>query len=212
MVTPTTAQAHPRIYATYAAFTQQDFLLREVTMTAEQLQAGISTDVLKRSVIDDDLFQLASPASRRSTLTVTRRRLTGTTPTLLDFLADGSLDLRRLTNLYLILLQHRLLREFVAEVLLEAVRTFSYRLTPSDLNTFIHVKASQMPEVAAWSPATRAKARSRLISLSQAGGLLTTATPGWRVELQDVPRALREELTLAGRQSFLPLLLDHEVL
>ncbi len=36
---------------------------------------------------------------------------------MLTLLSEGSLELRRLTNAYLILLKHRLLREFIAEVM-----------------------------------------------------------------------------------------------
>ena len=55
----------------------------------------------------------------------------------------GNPDTRRLTILFLILREHRLLRELIAEVLLDKIKGFDYVVTPGDLRTFFEGKRDQ---------------------------------------------------------------------
>lgn len=203
---------HPPIRRTYAAFTNQGFLLREVSCTAELLQSNATETDVRREVVENDLYQLASKASRKTSVNAVLRRLEAVPPSLLEFLAHGSLDLRRLTNLYLILLQHRLLREFVAEVVLEALSRFAYQVPNTEVSAFMTHKRNQVPEIDNWSEATLGKARSNLVNICVSAGLLHREAGGWSIQPQSVPASLRQELTDAERQKFLRLLLDPEVI
>ncbi len=58
-------QRHPPVQQTYAAYTQQGFLLREVGLVAERLLAGVTETELKQEVLEGDLFQLASTPTER---------------------------------------------------------------------------------------------------------------------------------------------------
>lgn len=207
-----TIEKHPPVQQTYAAYTQQGFLLREVGLVAERLIAGIPEAELKQEVLEDDLFQLASAASRKTALMAIRRRLEGVPISLLTLLSEGSLDLRRLTNTYLILLKHRLLREFIAEVILEAASRLSYTVPQAEVNAFMVYKRNQVPEIEGWSEATVGKVRSSLVNLCVNAGLLERVASGWSIQTQHVPAALREELAGAQRQRFLRLLLDPEAI
>jgi hypothetical protein len=207
-----TALMHPPVQQRYLARTNQGFLLREVSLVAERLLAGATKDELSRDVVAADLFQLPSVESRKTTLQAVRKRLEGVPLPLLAFLDEGSLDLRRLTNLYLILLQNRLLREFIAEVVLEALSRFAYTVPPSEVNAFMVHKRNQVPEIDAWSEATLEKARSNLVNLCVSAGLLQKVKGDLSVQPQSVPPALREELASAQRQEFLRLLLASEAI
>jgi hypothetical protein len=187
----------------YAAHTQQGFLLREVTFVASRMNEGETPEAIRREVMDDDAFQLPSRASRTTALTAVTARLNGVTPTLLGFLAEGSHDLRRLSNFYLILVHHRLLRDFVAEVLLEALSRMDATVTAGDIRAFMVYKRDQVPEIASWSEATADKARSSLVNVCVHAGLLEKAGKNWIVRPQYVPQALREELIQAGRPHYL---------
>ena len=209
------ATEHPAVRQTYAAYTNQGFLLREVSAVAALRLQGMDNDKLRVRVQRDDLFQLASSSSRKTILSAALKRLEGAPPELLTFLAEGSLDLRRLTNLYLFLLQHRLLREFIAEVVLEELRRFSRNVPPAEIGSFMQHKVEQVQEVAGWSEATRKKSRSNLIAVCAQADLLgagsvITGSAGLLIQPQVIPPPLRSELTHAGRREFLTLLLDQE--
>lgn len=203
---------HPSVATAYAAYTNQGFLLREAGLVAKLLLADMSREAILHEVVEGDLFQLAAVASRRTTLQVLLRRFEGAPASLLTQLSEGVPELRRLTNLYLIFLKHRLLREFVAEVLLDAASRLSYVVTKGDVNAFMVFKRSQVDELQGWSEATVGKAQSNLVNLCINAGILEKESAGLIVQLQSVPASLRDELEAAGRQNFRRLLLDQAVL
>lgn len=203
---------HPKVQLSYLAQTNQGFLLREANLIANLMLENATKDELKRYVVDDDLFQLASVASRKTALQTILKRLSKTPPILLEFLAAGEPELQRLTNLYLILLQHRLLREFIAEVALESLSRFSYLIPLTEVKAFMAYKRSQVPVVETWSAATTDKSRSNLVNTCVSAGLLQREATALRTQPQSVPPPLKRELTAASRESFLLLLLDAEAI
>ena len=207
----TQTRGHPPVVTRYAAFSNQGFLLREVGLVASLLLTGASVQTVKTEVLEQDLFQLASPSSRQTLLTAVTSRLGGVDETLLGFLADGGLVLRRLTNLYLVLLRHRLLREFVAEVLQEELLRFRSELARAEVNSFFQRKRVQETVVGGWSPQTLAKSRSNIVTICADAGLLERVPPDRQIIVpQLVPQTLRASLKQAGREAFLPLLLSGE--
>ncbi len=207
-----TTSKHPPIQQGYTARTNQGFLLHEASLIAERLLAGATKEALRREVMENDLFQLAATPSRKTALQAVQTRLERASPELLTFLSEGSLDLRRLTNLYLILLQHRLLREFIAEVVLEALESFSYALLPSDVSAFMVRKRSQVPVIESWSETTLSKSRTNLVNICVSAGLLQRGKGKLSILPQQLPPALREVLVSHQREGFLRLLLDSEVI
>lgn len=203
---------HPPIRQNYAAFTNQGFLQREVGVVAERLLDGATEKEIQREILEHDLFQLPSSKSRQTIVRAVLKRLDNVPTSLLEHLAYGSLDLRRLTNLYLLLLQHRLLREFVAEVILEAFSRFNYLVPLTEINAFITCKRSQVLEIDGWSEATLGKSRSNLVNICVSAGLLRKEGDGWSIQPQSVPPSLRQELIEAERQKLLHLLLDPEAI
>lgn len=204
--------SHPPIQTTYIAYTNRGFLLHETTTTAELRLHGASVKDVRRRAAEDDLFQLSSRASRKTVAWAVLKRLENADLSLLALLAEGGLETKRLTTFYLILLEHPLLRDFMTEVVIDAVRRFARVVTTADVNAFINRKTEQVPAVSAWSEATLAKARSTLIALCDRAGLLKEDERALLIEPQLVPQALRDELERAGRREFLALLLDQGVM
>jgi hypothetical protein len=202
---------HPPVRSRYAAHTNQGFLLREVTVAAEMLLTGSDTAAVLRAVRDDDLFQLRTDKSRQTIGAAVMARLEGIEEPLLALLAEGSAEVKRLTNLYLILLQHRLLRELIAEVFIDARRRLATAITGAEINAFLEQKRGQEATVAGWSEETLQKSRSNMLNVCVAAGLLEELDrKAFALQPQWVPRSLRDELAAADRGAFLPLLLDSE--
>jgi hypothetical protein len=201
--------AHPPVHDRYAAFTNQGFLLREVIIAAGRRTAGEGANDLLRAIRADDLFQLRAIQSRETIGAAVVNRLAGVDGSLLTLLAEGSADVQRCANFYLILLQHRLLRELIAEVLIDARKRLATSVTSADVSAFFTQKRTTEPAVAGWSEATLQKARSNMLRICVAAGVLGALKHGaFALHPQWVPTPLRDELTNAGREAFLPLLLD----
>lgn len=203
---------HPKILEDYAAFTNQGFLLHEVTLAAAlQLQGASSADLI-RAVVKDNCFQLRSEASRKTYLRTVQSRLQGVGGGLLSLLTDADLLTRRLTNLYLLLLNHRLLREFIHEVLWLELRRLQTRLLREQIERFFVAQQQLNPVVAGWSEATVQKCRSNIVRICQDAWLLTDGQGARYIQPQQLPTALRSELQAAERQAFFKLLLDQRAL
>ncbi len=111
----------------------------------------------------EDLFQLRSQVSRERTLQTVLRRLQQVTEIYIQLIATGNPDIRRLTVLFLILQEDRLLREFIIEVLLDKIKGFDRLVTPTDLRTFFEEKRVRSSTVAAWSESTYKKVTSKAL-------------------------------------------------
>lgn len=202
------ARRHPAPSTTYAAYTNQGFLLHEMSFTAKRLLAGASLMEVAQQVTEQNAFQLRSAASRKTIFSAVAQRLEHAGEELLSFLAGQEPELKRLTNLYLILLKHRLLREFVAEVLHEELLQFSTTLHRGRVQGFFERKRVQESKVGSWSEQTREKAKANILTVCSDAGLLQPQGASFVIVAQLVPSRLRLALEAAGREAYLPLLLD----
>ena len=204
---------HPALRVTYSALTNQGFLLRETVEAASRLAAGAQAEDVLKQVKEHDLFQLRTVKSRQTIGNAVLTRLDGVPPRLLRLLVDGGSDVQRLTNLYLILVQHRLLREFLLEVVHDALRRLATVVTMDEVNVFIEHKREQHAAVGSWSDQTLQKARSNMLNVCASADLLTRVDrASYAVKAQWVPKVLRDELKAVDREVFLRMLLDSETL
>lgn len=201
---------HPDVRSEYAAFTNQGLQTHEVSQVAELLLAGASKEQLRHAIVEENRFQLRSEASRKTYFKTVTSRLEQAGDSLLRLLLDADFSTRRLTNLYLLLLQHRLLREFIAELVLDELAALRKHLDRSRLAQYMSEKRHN-PVIADWSDATLQKSTSNLLRICKEAGLLDDQESQLHICLQFVPAALRRELQAANRQAYLKLLLDVEV-
>ncbi len=94
----------------YIARTNNAFILTETVQVAQLMHQGATLDEIRRQVIVEDLFQLRSLTSRRRVLNTVLQRLQKVDSSYIKLLAISNIDIRRLTNLLLILRSDRLLR------------------------------------------------------------------------------------------------------
>lgn len=194
----------------YAARTNHAFMLTESVMIAQLICQGETEATLKQKVFVEDLFQIRSHTSRERTLQNLLKRLHGVPHIYLELLADGSLDVRRLTNLFLILRENRLLCELIDQVLLEKLQHFDVIVKAVDLRSFFETKREQIPNLARWSDSTYQKVVSSTVSILVQAGLLRASKPRGSYEIRSVPvpTVLREQLLADGYSHYLKLLLN----
>ena len=198
-----------KLEQSYAAHSNQGFLLQETSQLAALLLAQEDPVRVRELVMHDNLLQLRAQASRKTTYSVVMARLEGVPDMLLELLVSGSVDSRRLTNFYLILLKHRLLREFMVEVVVAQQQRLLNHINEADIRTFFSRTQDREPDVAAWSPATYQKAQSNLLKLVTSADLLVKVSrTTWAIQAGFVPAALRESITQLGHRPLLTLMLD----
>ncbi|ODG99409.1 hypothetical protein A4S05_37900 [Nostoc sp. KVJ20] len=194
----------------YAARTNHAFVLTETLRVAELMYQGATQEDIRQRVLVEDLFQLRSQVSRERALQTVLKRLEQVAEEYIQLIATGNPDTRRFTILFLILREHRLLRELIAEVLLDKIKGFDYVVTTADLRTFFEGKRDQNSTVAAWSDSTYKKAASNTLLVLVNAGLLQPTSPrgNYQIRSVPVPSALRQQLLADGLAHYLTLMLD----
>ena len=194
----------------YAARTNHAFVLTETVTVAELMHQGATADDIRRQVLVEDLFQLRSQVSRERALQTILKRLYQVPETYVHLIATGNIDIRRYTILFLILREHRLLRELVAEILLDKIKAFDYVLTAADLRTFFEGKREPSATVAAWSDSTYKKVMSSTVKVLVNAGLLqpTPQRGNYEIRSLPVPSVLRQQLLNDAFGHYLALMLD----
>ncbi|AFY89305.1 MULTISPECIES: DUF1819 family protein [Chroococcidiopsis] len=195
---------------TYAARTSHAFVLTETATVAQLIHQGVTQEQIRTQVLVEDLFGLRSQVSRARALQTILKRLGQTTEAYIQFIATGNPDIRRLTILFLILREDRLLREFIAEVLLDKIKGCDRLVTPADLRTFFETKRDSCSAVAAWSESTYKKVASNTLLVLVNAGLLQPTSPkgNYQIRAVPIPSALRQQLLADGLGYYLSLMLD----
>ena len=80
-----------------------------------------------------------------------------------------------------------MLRELIAEVLLDKIKAFDYVVTAADLRIFFEAKREQNERVAAWSDSTYKKVVSNTIKVLVSAGLLQPISIRGSYEIRAVP-------------------------
>lgn len=197
----------------YKAQTKHVFPLTEIVEVAKLLVEGKSHEYIRQQVLEEDIFELRSHTSREGALRVIFRRLEQIPYQYIELLATGNSDTKRFTLLFLVLREHRLLRELVAEVLIEKLKALNSTVTATDLRAFFETKREQEVMLAQWSDSTFQKAMSNtVLVLVRAGLLYPLKGKGKRgsYEIRAVPSpvALRQQMVIDGYEPYLMLMLD----
>ena len=194
----------------YKAQTKHVFPLAETVSVAQLLMQGHSKADIRQKVLEEDLFELRSPASRAGALQIIFRRLEKVPQEYIELLANGNSDTKRSALLFLVLREHRLLRELIAEVLLEKLRGLTPVITAADLKAFFDTRREQESALLEWSDSTFQKATSNtLLVLTRAGLLQPLQTKGsYEIRAVPTPAALRQQLVVDGYEQYLTLMLN----
>jgi Putative inner membrane protein (DUF1819) len=194
----------------YADRTNHAFALTETVTVAELIYQGATEDDIRHQILVEDLFQLRSQVSREGALQTILKRLHQVPEIYVKLIATGNIDIRRYTILFLILREHRLLRELVAQMLLDKIKAFDYVVTAADLRTFFEGKREQSATVAAWSDSTYKKVISSTVRVLVNAELLQPTSQRGNYEIRSIPipSVLRQQLLNDGFGHYLALMLD----
>jgi Putative inner membrane protein (DUF1819) len=194
----------------YKSYTNFPFLLREVSLVAQLLGEGFSFEQIKLQIIDQDILQIRSKASRKGALRTVEHLLKNIPQEYIQILAAGNGDMRRYTLLFLTLRINRLLREVVSEVLLDKLKSLDSSLDRKILEAFFHLKYEQETTINQWSKSTYQKVCSNMVLVLVRSGLLmpTKNKDIYEIQSTPVPIQLRKQLQNDGLELYLKLMLN----
>jgi hypothetical protein len=200
---------HPNVTEKYSAGTSLAFALRE-TQTVANIVRTSNAHEAKRAIIEDDVLGVRRKESRITYAREILNRLHGADNDLLDFL-NGSAPLARQTNLYLILLHRRLLREFTKTQVVDAIAATGNRLPEKAIVTYKRELQSH-PIIGNWAQRTINRSASNVVTILVHAGILERikGTRDYKILPQWIEPELRDALITAGHEEYLELLLDAE--
>ena len=189
---------HTALYAVFCT------LLRILSAGFCQSRTPCLSEILSR-VYDDNLFQYPTQREIKSKCRACLKRVAQIKgmPRMMEALAEGLAADGRLAALIALMLQNRLVAEFMVGVVGEKYRTLDYSLTRKDMNLFLMRLAEQDENVAGWSEQTVKRIRGVLHRcLTETGYLDDMRTEKLNPVL--LPMEMENELRENGLRAFLP--------
>jgi len=165
----------------------------------------MADDQILKEIWDHNLYQYNGRKELLARARVILRRLDTLSPDLLDTVANGPLDLARLTVLYSTVKSNRLMADFIYQVYLPNARMADGRIERSDVDEFFRMLTEQDGTVSSWSESTIAKLKQILVRiLSEVGLVVSPRDP--RITRPLVTEAYRTALEAAGDGLFAQIL------
>ena len=138
--------------------TGNGFLFREIRIIAGLICGGMSPREAEERAIKDNMFQYPTERSLRKTANCCQRRLAALgSERLAGIIAGGAITEAKQVNLYAIMKENRLVREFMISVIGEKYRTRDGDFSKRDINAFFFDLRRQDERVARWSDSTVTK-------------------------------------------------------
>ncbi|MBN2327415.1 MAG: DUF1819 family protein [Candidatus Omnitrophica bacterium] len=137
-----------------ASLTGNPFLFFETRVTAKLLLGGIVKKEILADIIQSNLFQYKNTKSIPKRFNAIYKRISALDSSLLETLADGSLEEAKIINLLAVARSDRLFREFIAETINDPLNRYKKNLTRLDFERFFKFKRETIPEVQKWSDQT----------------------------------------------------------
>src|SRR5690625_4374860 len=127
------------------------FLLFELKQVIKLKQMGLSSQDIRKKVINENIFQFENKGRINRALPSVMRRAETIDATLATLMLDGSVEMGKAINLYAIMKTDILFFEFMDEVIREKLQNNECFIEKKDINLFFMTKSEQSDKVASWS-------------------------------------------------------------
>ena len=156
------------------SLTSEHFLFHETRIVASLWQSGFNEQVILDQVYTDNLFQYPTEKEIRKKCHASLRRIKCIEhiPFLLNTLADGGYLEARQAALIALMLQNRLVADFMLEVIGAKYRSMDMTLTVKDINLFFDHLREKDETVSGWSDSTVSRIKSVLRNILRETGYL----------------------------------------
>ena len=133
------------------------FLFYEIKQVVKLMEQGLAEKEIKLKIKEENLFQHKKTSSVTRALPTVYRRASLLNEELKKIILEDSLDNGRLINLYAIMEEDLLFKEFMLEVIKEKYQSNNLFLERKDINSFFTEKAEQNIRFAKYTEGTTTK-------------------------------------------------------
>lgn len=161
-----------------ATLTGASFLLYELKQVLKLKRENLSDSIIKRKVIDENVFDYQATPSLKRIVPSVLRRANVLDVYLQELVLNSPLEVGKIINLYAIMKTDKLFFEFMNELIREKLNTNNYLLEKKDLNIFFITKAEQNEKIANWTELTINKLKQVYIKLLYEAGVLRDKKTG----------------------------------
>jgi hypothetical protein len=148
------------------------FLLFELKQVVKLKQLGYSNLDIRNKVKEENLFQFSNKGRINRALPSVMKRAEVINHFLGTLMAEGTLEMSKVINLYAIMKTDLLFYEFMEEVISEKLHNNDYLIEKKDINVFFTAKSEQNEKVASWSDINLEKLKRAYMQVLFESGLL----------------------------------------
>ena len=147
-----------------ASLTREQFLFKEMRVTARLMETGMSDAEVVQHIIEDNAFQYPSSKSYKQMADVCLKRLRNMgDDALITAVAKQPAEEARQICLYALMKQNKLVWEFMLAVIGEKYRQQNLHFSKRDINEYFFQIREQDEAVAKWSDSTFNRLRNILL-------------------------------------------------
>lgn len=179
------------------------FWLQESRKTAYYIAEGYDKEYIKSIAWKENIYQVKAEYRAYEVLNGTYRRVVRLPEEVLKALATSDVETARVINLVAVLMDCRLLYEFLHEVYAEKIRLGEKEITDRDLNLFFSDKAAQSEVVASWTEVVVKKLKQCLTRMMFEAGLLDRSKKPRNLKILHVDYRTEELLVKNGLEIYL---------
>ena len=155
--------AAPREYN--GGITREQFLFFETKQVAKLKSEGYTNEEILKISFDENILQMKTEKSIKILTQACIRRLDNCGQELCEVIANSSPDIAKQANLYAMMLQNRIVWDFMLNIIAEKYKSNNFSFSKKDINLFLSELASQNEQINTWSESTLTKIRSVLIKI-----------------------------------------------
>jgi len=180
------------------------FLFYEIKQVVELINNGLTEKEIKSKVIDENLFQHKKISSVTRALPTVYRRANLLSESLRRILLEDSIDNGKLINLYAIMEEDLLFKEFMMEIIGEKYKTNNLFLERKDINGFFTQKREQNEGFSKFKEGTINKLRQVYLKILIDAGIMIDLKSGELNRILIDPH-VREILEISNGKYFIEI-------
>ena len=149
-----------------ATLTREQFLFHEMRTIANLMLDGKTDNEIIEIVYEDNLLQYPTEVmTKRMTRDCLKRIHLLNDERLVDIIANGASDSAKQVCLYAMMIQYRVINEFMINVIGEKYRTKDFSFSKKDVNVFFSRLQEQSDVVASWKDSTIQKIKQVIVKI-----------------------------------------------
>lgn len=187
----------------YRAITDENFYYLDTKKIAKFFKE-YTYEELKKYVKENEIIEFSSDRNFQTKINVINKRLSSLNDFLLNTLASETSEVGKVVNLLSIILNEKIVFDFMYEVFLPKYKSSDYFISNSIFFSFMNEKTEQELEVAKWSEASKKKIITKLKTFFVDSGYLIKDGNDYRLVKPIIPGDILENI----KDNYKPVVLD----